>query len=178
MLVTQIPNAVDLCVRSLEAGLSITTAFSVCAEELQDPIRSEFKIIRDDMKSGLGIEEAVMRFNQRRTETAVTYFATLIALQNRSGGGLSSGLKNLSRVLRENQRLYVRLHALTTEPKTSMRVLIAIPIIFGCISTVISPENMRKFFETDLGLIYFFGLVGWALIGVFIMNAMTDIDDV
>jgi len=176
-VVNQLPASLELLVRSLEAGLNTTHAFSMCATQLDEPIKSEFYMINRDLISGLSTPEAVEKFYERVPIPPVAFFLALISAQNKSGGSLASGLKVLAQSLRERRSVENKLQAMTSEPRTSMKVLLAIPGIFTIISFFIQTEQMIKLFTTSEGQIYLVPMLSWALIGVFIMLKMTDLGE-
>jgi len=176
-VVDQLPMAIDLLVRSLQAGLNVSHAITLCAKRLDEPIKSEFARIQRDMVAGLSTPAAVEKFYDRVPRASVAFFSALIAAQNRSGGSLAGGLSVLSETLRTRRSVQNKIQALTSEPRTSMKVLLGIPAVFIGISFGIQPDKTLKFITTTEGQIYLFPMLVWSFIGVIVMLKMTDIRD-
>lgn len=176
-VVEQMPMAVDLLVRSLEAGLNVNHAFMMCATQLDEPIRTEFFLIQREMIAGITVPEAVESFYERIPDPSVAFFFALISAQSKSGGPLAGGLSVLSDTLRSRRSIQNKLQALTAEPRTSMKVLLAIPAVFTVISFFAQPDKMVKLFTTSEGQLYLVPMLAWSLIGVYVMLKMTEIRD-
>ena len=51
--VTLMPEALDLIVRGIRSGLPATEALKTIAEEIEDPVGSEFRQVTDQMRIGV-----------------------------------------------------------------------------------------------------------------------------
>ena len=87
-LVEQLPNALEIVVRSLEAGHPVPTAIALVGREMSDPIGSEFGMAADEISYGATLEQAVGRIADRCRQVDVDLFAATVRLQERSGGNL------------------------------------------------------------------------------------------
>ena len=54
----QLPDALDMIVRSLRAGHPATVAIGLVSREMPDPIGTEFGIVSDEITFGLSLEQA------------------------------------------------------------------------------------------------------------------------
>ncbi|MFK7928842.1 MAG: type II secretion system F family protein, partial [Myxococcota bacterium] len=59
-LLEQLPEALDLMARSLQAGLGLSDAFKMCAEELPLPIAGEFGRVFEEVRFGRDYRTALM----------------------------------------------------------------------------------------------------------------------
>jgi tight adherence protein B len=100
----QLPNALEVIVRSLEAGHPMPTAIALVGRELPDPIGSEFGMAADEIAYGATLEQAVARMADRCRHPDVDLFAATIRLQERAGGNLTGLLKMVARTVRERQQ--------------------------------------------------------------------------
>jgi len=172
-----LPMSIDLLVRSLQAGLNVNSAITMCAAQLDAPIKNEFGLIQRDMAAGLTTPEAFEKFYERVPRPPVAFLLALIVAQNRSGSSLAGGLSVLSETLRTRRSVQNKLEALTSEPRTSMKVLLAIPAVFTVISFIVQPEKTSRFISTPEGQFYLVPMVIWSLVGVYVMLKMTEIRD-
>src|SRR3546814_3460745 len=61
----QLPDALDIMVRSLKAGHPINAAMALVAREMSDPMGTEFGIAVDEMTYGLEMDEALENLSDR-----------------------------------------------------------------------------------------------------------------
>ena len=128
----EFPNAVDVIVRGVKAGLPLVDCLRMIASEAKEPVRSEFKTILDDQTLGVPIDQAVQRLAERIPVAEANFFAIVISLQSRSGGSLSEALGNLSRVLRERKKMAGKIKAMSSEAKASAGIIGSLPVVVTC----------------------------------------------
>jgi len=170
----QLPLALDITVRALRAGHPLVTAVKLAAEEMTDPIGSEFGLIVDETTYGLEFREALRNFAHRTSSEYVNFFAVSVAIQTETGGNLAEILGNLCSVIRNMQTLHLRVKALSSEGRTSAQVLTALPIALICFLLVTQPSFYTTKMDDPIfwptvaviGVMYF--------IGQFIINRMVN----
>lgn len=146
MFEEQLPDAVDLIVRSLRVGHPFNNAINVVAEELADPIGSEFGLIADETTYGMDITAALDSMAERIDVPDLRFFAVAVAIQSRSGGNLAEVLDGLSKVIRSRFKLFRRVSAITAEAKWSGWFLSAFPLFALFLVNVMNPtyyDNVR-----------------------------------
>jgi tight adherence protein B len=125
----QLPNALEVMVRSLEAGHPIPTSISLVGRELPDPVGSEFGMAADEIAFGATLEQAVARVADRCRQADVDLFAAAIRLQERAGGNLTGLLKMLARTIRERNKMRLKIRAASSEGRMSAYILTGAPIV-------------------------------------------------
>ena len=135
----QMPDALDIIVRSLRAGHPITSAIGLVAKEMPDPIGTEFGLLIDEMTYGLELTEALERMRLRVAHPDLQFMVVTVTVQHGTGGNLAEVLANLSGVIRDRYRLYKKVDALSAEGRISGAVLAALPFFVGLIMYVLSP---------------------------------------
>ena len=98
------PDAVDVIVRGIKAGLPLLDNFKLIANDAEEPVRSEFRSIIETQTIGLPLGEACLKLYERMPLAEANFFGIVISMQQRAGGNLSEALGNLSRVLRDRKR--------------------------------------------------------------------------
>jgi tight adherence protein B len=172
----EFPNAVDVIVRGVKAGLPLVDCLKIVASEAQEPVRSEFKTLVQDQTMGMPLDEAVQRLPDRVPLTEATFFAIVIAIQSRTGGSLSEALGNLSKVLRERKKMQAKVKAMSSEAKASGGIIAALPVIVGVLVYFSSPQYISLLFTTAIGNVVLIGCAFWMLIGVLVMRKMINFD--
>lgn len=139
-LMAQLPDAIDMIVRSLHAGHPVATALGLVAEEAKDPIGTEFGITVDEMTYGLDLSDALLNLCDRVPIREVHFMAVAVRLQHVTGGDLAETLTILSRVIRERRRMRDKIKALSAEGRLSAAVLTGLPFVVGGGLYLMSPK--------------------------------------
>jgi tight adherence protein B len=172
----EFPNALDVIVRGVKAGLPLVDCLKIVAAETQEPLKSEFKIVVDDQRLGVPLDEAVQRLPERVPLAEANFFAIVIAIQSRTGGSLSGALGNLSSMLRDRQKMRMKVKALSGEAKASAAIIAAMPIAVAAMLSVTSPKYIALLFTTHTGKLVLAGCAVMMTIGVMIMRKMINFE--
>lgn len=124
----QLPDAIDVIVRSLRAGHPFPTAMSLVAKELPDPVGAEFTIAFEELTFGLDMRSVMSNFARRVGSPDLRFLVTSVTIQNQSGGNLAEILSRLSGVMRERATLRHKVKAMTAEARASAGVMTLLPI--------------------------------------------------
>jgi tight adherence protein B len=170
----QLPGALEVMVRSLEAGHPIPTAISLVGRELPDPIGSEFGMAADEIAYGATLEQAVARIADRCRHQDVDLFSAAIRLQEKAGGNLVGLLKMLARTVRERHKMRLKIRAASSEGRMSAYILSAAPIVCFVFINVSQPHYYSdllhvRFIQIGLGV-----LAGLLVTGNLVMRRMID----
>ncbi|MBM2709789.1 type II secretion system F family protein [Mesorhizobium caraganae] len=172
----QLPDALDMIVRSLRAGHPASVAIGLVAREMPDPLGTEFGIVSDEITFGLSIEQAVRKLSQRVGFEGLQLLSVSLSIQGKTGGNLTEILANLSSVLRERQKLRMKIRALSAEGRVSAWIISLFPIVMFFTLQVLSPAYYGAVWGNPLifPIFLLFGL--WALLGDYIMYRMVTFD--
>ncbi|MEQ8900904.1 MAG: type II secretion system F family protein [Roseovarius sp.] len=129
LLEEQLPDAIELMVRSLRVGHPFSSAVAIVANEVSDPLATEFGIIADEATYGRDMGEALKDMAERLDMQDVRFLAVAVTIQQQSGGNLAEILAGLAKVIRARFRLFRRVKAITAEAKWSGNFLSGFPII-------------------------------------------------
>lgn len=172
----EFPNAIDIIVRGVRAGLPLVDCLKIIAAEAQDPVRSEFRVIIEDQAVGLPLDQAVERLAMRIPTPEANFFAIVIAIQSRSGGNLSEALSNLSNVLRERQKMKLKIKAVSSEARASAMIIGSMPFGVAGMVYITSPNYIRVLFVDPTGQMILMVCGVWMGIGVLVMRKMINFD--
>ncbi len=129
MLEEQLPDAVELMVRSLRVGHPFVSAIQIVAKEVQDPLATEFGMIADESAYGRDIGEALKEMAERLDMQDLRFLAVAVTIQQQSGGNLAEILAGLAKVIRARFRLFRRVKAITAEAQWSGKFLSGFPLM-------------------------------------------------
>jgi tight adherence protein B len=170
----QLPNALDVIVRSLEAGHPVPTAVSLVGREMGDPIGSEFGMAADEIAFGSSMEQAINRMAERCRHPDIDLFAATVRLQERSGGNLTGLLKTNARTIRERQRIRLKIQAASSEGRASAMILTSAPFVVLGILTFSSPHFYGDVIHEKAIQMGLAALGGWMFLGNMVMRRMID----
>lgn len=125
----QLPDAVELMVRSLRVGHPFVSAIQIVAKESDDPIATEFGIIADESAYGRDVGEALKEMAERLDMQDLRFLSVAVTIQQQSGGNLAEVLAGLAKVIRARFRLFRRVKAITAEAQWSGKFLSAFPLL-------------------------------------------------
>lgn len=170
------PDAVDVIVRGIKAGLPLLDSLKLIAAETEEPIRSEFRGIIETQTVGIPIGEACYKLYEHMPVPEANFFAIVISIQQRAGGNLSEALGNLSRVLRDRKKMKAKIRAMSMEAKASASIIGALPIAVMILVYVTSPQYMSLLFTEPLGRLMLLCSAVWMSIGILVMRKMINFD--
>ncbi len=168
------PDAIDVLVRSLRAGLPINEALKIIANEIPEPVGPEFAEVVEGQRVGIPLDQGFQRMHERMPLPEVNFLAIVIAIQSKTGGNLSEALANLSSVLRDRRKMKLKVKTLSQEAKVSAMIIGSLPIILFAAISILNPEFIRPLLETKLGNLMILGSVIWMSMGVLIMRKMIN----
>lgn len=170
------PDAIDLIVRGLRAGLPVTESIKMVAREIEEPVGSVFQLMTEKMALGIPLEKTLYDTARKYRITEFDFFVTSIVLQRETGGNLSEILSNLSEALRQRLMMRLKIKAMSSEAKASMYIISTLPFIVIGALTVTSPDYLLPLINDYRGNIAL-GIAGGMLgMGVFIMIRMTKFE--
>ncbi|MBS0314472.1 MAG: type II secretion system F family protein [Proteobacteria bacterium] len=173
---TRFPDAIELLVRGLRAGLPISETLGVVASELPGPVGEEFRMITDKMKIGRTMEQALQETADRLGTPEFQFFCITLAIQRETGGNLAETLSNLADVLRKRAQMKLKIKAMSSESKASAYIVGSLPfIVFGLI-WFINNDYMANFLKDERLMVAGLGGLVWMGIGAFIMAKMVNFE--
>jgi tight adherence protein B len=172
----ELPNAIDVIVRAVKAGLPINDSIRIVASEAKEPVKGEFLYLVEMQQMGFSLAEAVVKLPERMPTSEANFFAIAIVIQQKAGGSISEILGNLSRVLRERKKLKNKVISLSQEAKTSAMIIGSIPILLSGFLVMASPQHMVPLFETKAGNLMLMGCAALMSFGVWVMHKMINIE--
>jgi tight adherence protein B len=171
-----LPDAVDVIVRGIKAGLPLFDSIKVVAADAPEPIKSEFNAIIETQAIGMPLGEACARLFERMPVPEANFFGIVIAIQQKSGGNLSEALGNLSKVLRDRKKMAEKIQAMSMEAKASAGIIGALPPVVMLLVYLSSPDYISLLWTHPTGQFMLFGSACWMTIGVLVMKKMINFD--
>ena len=171
-----LPDAVDVIVRGIKAGLPLFESIKVVAADSPEPLRSEFLAIIETQAVGMPLGEACARLFERMPLPEANFFGIVIAIQQKSGGNLSEALGNLSRVLRDRKKMAEKIQAMSMEAKASAAIIGSLPPIVMLLVYMTTPDYIALLWTHPTGQLMLLGCVTWMACGIMVMKKMINFD--
>jgi tight adherence protein B len=171
-----LPDAVDVIVRGIKAGLPLFDSIKVVAADAPEPLKTEFLAIIETQAIGMPLGEACTRLFERMPVPEANFFGIVIAIQQKSGGNLSEALGNLSKVLRDRRKMAEKIQAMSMEAKASASIIGSLPPIVMLLVYLSTPDYISLLWTHPTGQLMLCGCVIWMSIGIFVMKKMINFD--
>ncbi len=165
----QLPLALDILNRALRAGHPVVSAVKLAADEMGDPIGSEFGLIVDETTYGFEFKDALSNFARRTGSSDAGFFAVAVSIQSETGGNLAEVLEGLAKVMRGRSTLGKRVKALSSEGRASAFLLTVLPIFLVSAISLMHPGYYTSKFQDPVfwpivaGICVLYA-IGWLII--------------
>ena len=169
------PNAIDTLARAVRAGHAFTTALELIANEISEPIASEFRKLFEEQKFGLPVRDALMNLASRVPLVDVKFFVTAVMLQRETGGNLAEILDNLSYVIRERFKIMRQVRVYTAQGRLTMMLLMGLPPIIVVVMLTTNPAFIRPLFADPIGHTLVVAGIVLQTIGYFVIRKIIQI---
>jgi tight adherence protein B len=170
------PDAVDVIVRGIKAGLPLLECLKIVSHESPEPVRSEFRAMVETQTIGIPIGDACAKLYEHLPLAECNFFAIVIGIQQKTGGSLSEALGNLSRVLRERKKMKAKIQAMSMEAKASAMIIGALPVAVMVLVYLTSPDYIELLWTHPIGRIMLVACGTWMLMGTLVMKKMINFD--
>lgn len=171
-----LPDAVDVIVRGIKAGLPLFDSMKIVALEAKEPVRSEFAAIIETQAIGMPLGDACLRLYERMPVPEANFFGIVVSIQQKAGGNLSEALGNLSKVLRDRKKMKAKIKAMSMEAKASAAIIGSMPPAVMAIVYVTNPDYISLLWTTPSGRLMLALSACWMTIGVLVMRKMINFD--
>ncbi|HCR65524.1 MAG: pilus assembly protein [Oceanicaulis sp.] len=167
-------DALDIIVRGVKSGLPLNETLKIIAQEGEAPVKQEFQLLVEGLAVGVDVEEGMRRMYRRMPLSELSFFTTVLAIQQKAGGNLAEALNNLSTVLRARKMMREKVGALSSEAKASAWIIGSLPPGVGVMVSIMSPDYMTPLLTTPTGHFLLLGGGVWMLTGILVMRSMIN----
>src|SRR2546422_11498684 len=123
------PEAIDTLARAVRAGHALTSALELIANEVGEPVSSEFRKLFEEQKFGLPVRDALRNFTKRVTLVDVKFFVTAGMVPRRTGRHLAGSRVQLFHNVRARLQLMRQVRVHTAQGHLTMILLMGLPPI-------------------------------------------------
>jgi tight adherence protein B len=170
-----LPSAIDLMSRGLRAGQALPSCLELVAQEVDDPVGSEFRRTSDEQNFGLPFREALINLTRRVPVPDLRFLVTAILVQKETGGNLATILDKTSNVLRERVRVSGQLRIRTAQGRLTGWILCSLPFAMYFMMNLLSPGYGKILFESPTGRTWLMYASVLMVIGIFAIRRIVTI---
>jgi len=175
MIEEQLPDAVELMVRSLRVGHPFASALNIVAKEVADPLGSEMGVIADESAYGRDVGEALKAMAERLDMQDMRFLAVAVSIQQTSGGNLAEILDGLAKVIRSRFKLFRRVNAITAEAKWSGKFLSGFPVLALIGINIAQPNYYDEVMNEPVFIPACLVVAGFLVANLFVMRMLVNI---
>jgi tight adherence protein B len=172
----QFPEAIDLLSRALKAGHAFITGLSMVAEEMPEPVGTEFRLAYDRQNFGMPLPEALRSLGERVPLLDARFFVTAVLTQREAGGNLSEVLDNLASVIRERFKVKRQVRVITAHARITGWVLALLPPCLGVALTLLSPQHMSLLWTDPTGIKMVVVALILQVVGTLVIRKLVDVE--
>jgi tight adherence protein B len=172
----QFPEAIDLLARALRAGHAFTTGLSMAAEEMPDPVGTEFRLAYDRQNFGMPMPDALRALGERVPLLDARFFVTAVLTQREAGGNLSEVLDNLASVIRERFKVKRQVRVITAHARITGWVLAMMPPALGAVLTLLAPAHMSLLWTHETGIRMVVVALILQVVGTLVIRKLVDVE--
>lgn len=175
MIEEQLPEAVELMVRSLRVGHPFSSSINIVAREVPDPFGTEIGVVADEAAYGRDMGESLKAMAERLDMQDLRFLAVAVTIQQTSGGNLAEILDGLAKVIRSRFKLFRRVKAITAEAQWSGMFLSIFPLLALVGISVLQPNYYDNVMETSLFVPACLVVAGFLVANIIVMKRLVDI---
>ena len=146
------------------------------AENAEEPVRSEFRQVTDEIALGRSMPQALSRLASRINEPDIRFFVVVLTVQQETGGNLAEIVSNLSGIIRKRKQIRLKIRAMTSEGKATGIILGALPVFVFCMLYFMQPGYLDPFFNDPLGMKFFGSAIALIVVCYFVVKQMINVD--
>jgi tight adherence protein B len=169
------PEAIDTLARAVRAGHAFTSALELIANEVGEPVSSEFRKLFEEQKFGLPVREALLNLTERIPLVDVKFFVTAVMLQRETGGNLAEILDNLSYMIRERFKIMRQVRVHTAQGRLTMLLLMGLPPTIVVTMQILNPSFIRPLFADPIGHVLIVAGIVLQTVGYFVIRKVIQI---
>jgi len=172
----QLIGGLDLLSNSLKSGFSLFQGLNLLSEEMPPPISEEFRLVLQEVKLGLSLEEALQNLTKRVKSEELGIVITAIEISRETGGSLSESLVRVAYTLRERNKIIEKIKVLTSQGRMQALIMGLLPI-FLCIAILgIDSQFIMPLFRQPLGWMMLGIATGMEIMGIIVIRRIMRVD--
>jgi tight adherence protein B len=176
MFVLQMVDGLNLVANGMKSGLSVVQALDLVTQEMNDPIRQEFRFVLNQNKLGTSLEDALNDMSKRIKSDDVEMFVTSVNILKETGGNLAETFDTIVHTIRERIKVEKKIDSLTAQGfYQGMAVMSVAPLMLVMMQQS-DPEFMSPMFTSPIGWGILFVALLLEVVGFLVIMKVVKID--
>jgi tight adherence protein B len=172
----QLPDALSITARSLQAGLPFSEAMHVVAVEMTEPVSKEFGTVFTELNYGGDVRSALLGMLERMPTIAVMAMVSSILIQRETGGNLAEVLDRIGNLVRQRFRFQRSVKTLTAEGRMTAYVATGMPFALAGLYQVVNPGYLDALTKDPGGRYLIYVAFVMMVVGVLWLRKMVRLD--
>ena len=152
-MATDLLRAVIVMNNAFKSGKSTLQAIKIASDELDGPLKDEFRKMYLDMKYGLSVDTVFERFARRVKLQEAVYVSSSLTVLNKTGGNIVEVFSSIERTLFDKKKLKEEMKNISSAPKIVVIILSIVPVLFIGVVYLLNPTYFNPLFSSTLGYI-------------------------
>ncbi|CAG9244270.1 Flp pilus assembly protein TadB [Burkholderia diffusa] len=170
------PDAIDLIVRAVRAGIPVTQAISTVGDSAAEPVRSTFRTMGDSLRVGADLKDVLTLAADRLMIADFSFFTVYLLLQRETGGSLGETLDELSSIIRTRRDIRLKTRALTAEGRITTKIISAVPFVMIGALFLVNRAYVMLLFDTHPGRVMLTIAAALLTIGLLMIRKISKLD--
>jgi tight adherence protein B len=173
--IAQMPQLARVLANATHAGLSISTAIALAADEMDEPARSELRRVTTSLAFGNDLDTALGEVKERLPSREISVLLSTLLVSARSGGSLVTSLRTIADTLEERRETRREIRSILAQSVATGYTVIVMGFGLLLLLNVLNPGTVREMTVNPLGQValIFAGVV--FTIGFLVIRRMTRI---
>ncbi|EGA72216.1 flp pilus assembly protein tadb [Vibrio sinaloensis DSM 21326] len=135
------PDALNMLASAVSSGESLMHSIMFVGKTLEGSVGEEFKRMGERLQLGESPDSVFKKSCNRFPYRSFQFFVITLRANMQRGGQLKDVITRLNRLMFDARAIEKKKYALTSEARTSAKIVAAIPFFFLFILQYLSPEN-------------------------------------
>ncbi len=154
------PDALNMLTSAVSSGESLMHAIMYVGKTLDTEVGKEFKLMGERLQMGETPESVFRKACKRFPYPTFHFFVITVNANLQRGGQLKEVITRLNRLMFDARTVDKKKYSLTSEARTSAKIVAAIPFLFLWMLQYLSPENYEYvMFNPDGRVILYYVLI-------------------
>jgi tight adherence protein B len=171
----QLPDTLQLLTSTLRSGYGLLQALDSVAQEAAEPARTEFRRVLLEIRVGRDLSAALRALSDRMRSQDFEWVVGAIEINREIGGDLAAVLDSTAETIRERQRVFRQMRALTAEGRLSGYILTGLPVVVALGMKFVNPPMFARL-TSGVGVLMLGGACVLLLIGFLWMKKLIRIE--
>ncbi|NBC46459.1 MAG: hypothetical protein GVY22_00385 [Gammaproteobacteria bacterium] len=172
----ELPDVLSMLSRSLRAGLPLTQAMKIVADDLDGVVPHEFGIVHTDLNYGGELRVALNELHERVPSATIATLNTAVMIQRETGGNLAHVVDQLEHLARQRFRFERQLRTMTASNRVSAWIVGLMPFGLAAVLELQSPGSITGLLDDEIGRQMIAAALGLEAVGAFVLWRLVKIE--